>query len=134
MLQTISQISARDPAHQAVIKAIKSHVLIVENSSQLTQLIAQELSYEGYQVSLEDDGISRLLAARRTNPPLIIVGWALPGISCIEFYRRLRSTDNDIPIIVLTPEGQVSERVMGLEAGASDCLQLRQIVDPIKVS
>lgn len=122
MLQTISQISARDRAHKAGMKAVKSHVLLVENDRQLAQLIAQELNCEGYQVGLAEDGISGLLAARQTNPQLIIVGWNLYGISCIEFCRRLRSTYNDVPIIVLTREGQVSERVMGLDAGANDCL------------
>lgn len=122
MLQTISQISTNDRAHKAVMAAATSHVLLVENDRQLAQLIAQELSCEGYQVSLTEDAISGLLAARQTNPHLIIMGWTLSGISCIEFCRRLRSTYNYVPIIVLTHEGQVSERVIGLEAGASDCL------------
>jgi DNA-binding response OmpR family regulator len=122
MLKTISQINAKDRAHKAVMKTATSHILLVENDCQLAQLIAQELSCEGYQVSLAEDGISGLLAARQTNPHLIILGWTLSGISCIEFCRRLRSTYNDVPIIVLTHEGQVFERIMGLDAGASDCL------------
>ena len=122
MLQTISRISAQDRANQAVMEAITLRVLLVENDSQLAQLIAQELGCEGYQVSLTEDGISGLLDARQTDPHLIIVGWAISGISCIEFCRRLRSTYNYVPIIALTHEGQVSERVMGLDAGASDCL------------
>lgn len=99
-----------------------SRVLIVEANSELAQLIVQELGCEGYQVSLVKDGVSGLLAARQTNPQLIILGWALPGISCIEFCRRLRSTYDAVPIIILTDQGQVSQRVMGLDAGASDCL------------
>jgi two-component system OmpR family response regulator len=122
MAQTISQISANDRAYKAVMKTATSHILLVDNDSQLAQLIVQELNCEGYPVSLIEDGISGLLAARQTNPHLIILGWTLPGVSCIEFCRRVRSTHNDVPIIVLTHEGQVSERVMGLEAGASDCL------------
>lgn len=77
---------------------------------------------KGHQVSLTGDGFSGLLAARQTNPHLIIVGWNVSGISCTEFCGRLRSTYNHVPIIVLTHEGQVSEQVMGLNAGASDCL------------
>lgn len=122
MLQTISQISIRDCARKAVIKAATSHVLLIENDNRLAQLIAQELGCEGYHVSLAEDGITGLLAARRTNPHLIIVSWTLCGISSTEFCHRLRSTSNDVPIIVLTREGQVSERVISLNAGASDCL------------
>lgn len=122
MLQTISQISTKNRANKAVMEAVTPYVLLVEDDSQLAQLIAQELGCEGYQVSLTEDGISGLLAARQTNPHLIIVDWTLSRVSCTEFCRRLRSTYNHVPIIVLTHEGRVSERVMGLDAGASDCL------------
>ncbi|MBW4421675.1 MAG: response regulator transcription factor [Myxacorys californica WJT36-NPBG1] len=122
MLQTISQINTRNPVHKTVIKAVKPHVLLVENDRQFAQLIAQELNCEDYQVSLAEDGISGLLAARQTNPHLIIVGWNLPEVSCIEFCCRLRSTYNDVPIVALTHEGQVAERVMSLDARANDCL------------
>jgi DNA-binding response OmpR family regulator len=121
MLQTIPQFSIQDRANKAVIEAV-SHVLLVENDRQLAQLIVQELGFEGYQVSLAEDGMSGLLAACQANPQLIIVSWTLSGVSCTEFCRRLRLIYNYVPIIVLTQEGQVSERVMGLDAGASDCL------------
>lgn len=122
MLQAISQISTKERTHNAVTEAVTSHILLVENDHQLAQLIAQELGCEGYQVSLAEDGTTGLLAARQTNPHLIILGWTLSGISCIEFCHRLRSTYNDVPIIVLTDEGQVSQRITGLNAGANDCL------------
>lgn len=122
MLQTIPQFSVQDRVEKAVMPAATSNVLLIENDNQLAQLVVQELSYEGYKVNLIEDGISGLLAARRTNPNLIILTWTLLGISCVEFCHRLRSTYNYVPIIVLTHEGQVSERIMGLNAGASDCL------------
>lgn len=122
MLQTIPQFSTQDRANKAMMEAVTAHVLLVENDSQLAQLIAQELGCEGYKVNLIEDGISGLLAARQTNPDLIIVTWTLSGLSCAEFCHRLRSTYNCVPIIILTHEGQVYERIMGLNAGASDCL------------
>jgi DNA-binding response OmpR family regulator len=122
MLQTISQINASDRVHKTVAEAVRPHVLLIESDRQLAQLIEQELGCEGYQVSLTEDGISGLITARQTNPHLIIVSWTLYGISCTDFCHRLRSTYNNVPIIVLTREGQVSERIMGLDAGANDCL------------
>jgi DNA-binding response OmpR family regulator len=117
--------------YETVIDTVTSHILLVENDCQLAQLIAQELAYEGYQVSLAEDGIRGLLTAHQTNLHLIIVGWALSKISCIEFCHRLRSTYNDVPIIVLTHEGQVSERIMGLDAGASDCLSTPFVIEEL---
>ncbi|GAB4376250.1 MAG: response regulator transcription factor [Elainellaceae cyanobacterium] len=131
MLQTIPQFSTQDRANKAVMEAVTAHILLVECDSQLAQLIAQELGCEGYQVTLTKDGISGLLAARQTNPHLIIVGWTLSGVSCIEFCRRLRSTHNNVPIVVLTHEGQVSERVIGLDAGASDCLSKPFVIEEL---
>lgn len=131
MLQTISQISTNDRTHKEVMKTVTSHVLLIENDNQLAQLIAQELSCEGYQVSLTEDGVTGLLAARQTNPNLIIVDWTLSGISCIEFCHRLRSTYNNVPIVVLTHEGQISERVMGLNAGANDCLSKPFVIEEL---
>ncbi|MBI4780845.1 MAG: response regulator transcription factor [Oscillatoriophycideae cyanobacterium NC_groundwater_1537_Pr4_S-0.65um_50_18] len=122
MLQTIVPISIGNQPNKATTEAVTSYVLLIEDDSQLAQLIAQELGCEGHRVSLAEDGNGGLLAARQTNPNLIIVGWSLSGISCLEFCRRLRSTYNDVPIIVLCHEGKVCERVMSLDAGASDCL------------
>lgn len=83
MLQTISQISAKNRASKAVVEAVTSHVLLVKDDSQLTQLIAQELGCEGYQVSLTEDGISGLIAARQTNPHLVVLfskGWRISSL------------------------------------------------------
>jgi two-component system OmpR family response regulator len=131
MIQAISRPKSDDCANQAVRKAVRSHILLIESDSQLAQLVAQELDREGYHVSSVEDGTSGLIAARQTNPNLIIVAWALSGVSCVEFCHRLRSTYNYVPIIVLTHEGQVRERVMGLDAGASDCLSKPFVVEEL---
>jgi two-component system OmpR family response regulator len=94
MLQTIPQFSAIARPSAAVMTTVTSHILLIENDSQLAQLMMQELSCEGYQVSLTGDGISGLLAARQTNPQLIIIGWSFSEVSCVEFCHRLRSTYN----------------------------------------
>jgi DNA-binding response OmpR family regulator len=131
MIQTIARIGNSDRANEAVMQVATSRILLIETDSQLAQLIEQELSFEGYQINLAGDGVSGLLAARQTNPHLIIVSWSLSGISCTEFCHRLRSTYNYVPIIVLTHEGQVSERIMGLNAGASDCLSKPFVVEEL---
>ncbi|WP_353931755.1 response regulator transcription factor [Okeanomitos corallinicola TIOX110] len=97
-----------------------THILLVEDEVKIARLIELELSYEGYQVSVAYDGLTALTAARELNLDLIVLDWMLPGMSGLEICRRLRSTGNQVPIILLTAKDEVSDRVAGLDAGADD--------------
>ena len=99
---------------------MKSHILIVEDEAKLAQFIKLELEYEGYQVTTAPDGLAGLTNAREINFDLILLDWMLPGISGPEICRRLRSTGNQVPIILLTAKDEVSDRVAGLDSGADD--------------
>ena len=99
---------------------MKSHILIVEDEAKLAQFIKLELEYEGYQVTTAQDGLTGLATAREMNLDLILLDWMLPGISGPEICRRLRSTGDRVPIILLTAKDEVSDRVAGLDAGADD--------------
>ena len=96
------------------------HILVVEDEAKLAQYIELELKYEGYQVSVANDGLTGLTAARESHPDLVILDWMLPGISGLEICRRLRTTGDKVPIILLTAKDEVGDRVAGLDAGADD--------------
>jgi len=97
-----------------------SKILIVEDDATLAQFLKQELSYEGYDVNVEADGMEGLMAIRENQPDLVILDWMLPRLSGIEICRRLRDSFNRVPIILLTAKDEVSDRVSGLDAGADD--------------
>ncbi len=97
-----------------------SNILIVEDEAKLAQFIELELKYEGYQVTVTNDGFSGLTTAREIKPDLIILDWMLPGLSGLELCRRLRTTGDKVPVILLTAKDDVSDRVAGLDAGADD--------------
>lgn len=97
-----------------------AHILLVEDEVKLARLIELELGYEGYQVSVAHDGLAGLTTARDAHPDLIILDWMLPGLSGLEVCRRLRSTKDQVPVILLTAKDEVSDRVAGLDAGADD--------------
>ncbi|MGQ4649614.1 response regulator [Lyngbya aestuarii] len=97
-----------------------SHILVIEDEAKLAQFIELELKYEGYQVSVAADGLAGLSAVRESHPDLVILDWMLPGISGIEICKRLRTTGDKVPIILLTAKDEVSDRVAGLDAGADD--------------
>ena len=99
-----------------------SHILVVEDEVKLAQFIEMELKYEGYRVSVANDGLAGLSAAREFQPDLILLDWMLPGISGTEICRRLRETGDQVPVILLTAKDEISDRVAGLDAGADDYL------------
>jgi len=99
---------------------MKSHILVVEDETKLARFIELELGYEGYQVSVAADGFAGLAAARQVKPDLIILDWMLPGLSGLELCRRLRTTGEKVPIVLLTAKDEIGDRVAGLDAGADD--------------
>ncbi len=99
---------------------MSTHILLVEDEVKLARFIELELSSDGYQVSVAHDGMTGLAIARETTPDLAILDWMLPGLTGVELCRRLRTTGNKVPIILLTARDEVSDRVQGLDAGADD--------------
>lgn len=98
----------------------KGHILVIEDEAKLARFVEVELTYEGYRVSLASDGPTGLMSAREQLPDLILLDWMLPGISGLEICRRLRSTGNRVPVILMTAKDDVTDRVEGLDAGADD--------------
>ncbi|MEO1340645.1 MAG: response regulator transcription factor, partial [Cyanobacteria bacterium J06635_13] len=97
-------------------------ILMVEDEVEIAHAVKAELDYEGYEVSLAHDGLTGLATARQSEFDLILLDWMLPGLTGLEICRRLRQTANSVPIIFLTAQDEISERVNGLDAGANDYL------------
>ncbi|MEA1978642.1 MAG: response regulator transcription factor [Chloroflexota bacterium] len=100
-------------------------ILIVEDEERILQFLRRGLAYEGYRVLTAVNGTEGLQVARENAPDLVILDWMLPeiepGLDGLEVCRRLRAA-SDLPIIMLTAKESVSDRVLGLDAGADDYL------------
>src|SRR5579884_736460 len=96
-----------------------TEVLVIEDDEAISDLLRRGLTYEGYRVSVAADGQSGLLSARDAPPDLVVLDLMLPGIDGLEVCKRLRAAD-DIPILILTARGTVSDRIAGLDSGADD--------------
>ncbi len=100
-------------------------ILIVEDEERILQFLRRGLAYEGYRVLTAVNGTEGLQVARDNAPDLVILDWMLPeiepGLDGLEVCRRLRAA-SDLPIIMLTAKESVSDRVLGLDAGADDYL------------
>jgi DNA-binding response OmpR family regulator len=96
-------------------------ILLVEDSTELSELIVAELAKDGFAVSPAASGEEGLALARQINPEAIILDWMLPGIDGLEVLRRLRAF-SAAPVLMLTARKDETDRVLGLELGADDYL------------
>ncbi|MFN8596375.1 MAG: response regulator transcription factor [Anaerolineae bacterium] len=96
-------------------------ILLVEDTSDLAQVIARELEAAGYVVIRAGDGLMALQLHTNTQPDLIILDWMLPKLDGLEVLRRIRRT-SAVPVLMLTARGEETDRVVGLEVGADDYL------------
>lgn len=95
-------------------------ILVIEDDLKIAQLIASELTLEGYTVQVASNGADGLNIVRENVPDLIILDWMLPIMSGLDVCLRLRKTNIRVPIIMLTAKDEISDRVIGLNAGADD--------------
>lgn len=109
----------QSPRTQHEGKGYMTEILVIEDDEAISDLLRRGLTYEGYKVSVAQDGHSGLVMARDAPPDLVVLDLMLPGIDGLEVCRRLRAAD-DIPILVLTARGTVSDRIAGLDSGADD--------------
>ncbi|MGV0624714.1 response regulator transcription factor [Mycolicibacter minnesotensis] len=99
-----------------------TRVLVVDDDRAVRESLRRSLSFNGYAVSLATDGVEALEAISSERPDAMILDVMMPRLDGLEVCRQLRSTGDDLPILVLTARDSVSERVAGLDAGADDYL------------
>ena len=97
-------------------------IMLIADKLELAETLQLELSYQGFQVSVIYDGLRGLFAIRQIVPDLVIISWLPHRLSGLEICHRLRLTQSNIPMILLTHENNVEQRIAGLQAGANDCL------------
>ena len=97
-------------------------VLVVDDDPKIAAALGRLLSYEGYTVSIAEDGEAALAEALRVNPDLILLDLMLPRIDGLEVCRRIRAAGDATPILMLTARSSVPDRVAGLDTGADDYL------------
>ena len=99
-----------------------ANILVVEDEPAIQELLTLNLKQAGHTPIRAMSVEQAQLLMRETLPDLIILDWMLPGMSGIEFARRLKSDSGskDIPIILLTAKGEEADKVRGLEVGADD--------------
>ncbi len=97
-------------------------ILVVDDDRAVRESLRRSLSFNGYSVELAQDGREALDLIANDRPDALVLDVMMPRLDGLEVCRFLRSTGDDLPILVLTARDSVSERVAGLDAGADDYL------------
>ena len=97
-------------------------ILVVDDDRAVRESLRRSLSFNGYSVALAQDGLEALDLISSDRPDAVVLDVMMPRLDGLEVCRQLRSTGDDLPILVLTARDSVSERVAGLDAGADDYL------------
>jgi len=97
-------------------------VLVVEDETDVVDLLRYNLSKAGFDVQIARDGLEGLEMARKGRPDVIILDLMLPGMDGQNVCRALKKDPEteSLPILMLTAKGEPEERVRGLELGADD--------------
>ncbi|WP_257387968.1 phosphate regulon transcriptional regulator PhoB [Tahibacter caeni] len=101
---------------------MQKRILIVEDETAIRDMVAFALRKAGMDpVHAADARIAQSAIAERV-PDMILLDWMLPGMSGLEYARRLRKEEltREVPIIMLTARGEEGDRVNGLDAGVDD--------------
>jgi len=95
-------------------------VLVVEDDPGILRTVADNLRFEQYEVITAMDGETALVVQHEQQADLIVLDLMLPRISGLEVCRRLRASDDHVPVLVLTARADEADRVLGLDLGADD--------------
>ena len=102
--------------------AARQKILIVDDDSNIAELISLYLMKEFYETRIVGDGEEALAAVGSFEPDLILLDLMLPGMDGYQVCREVRSS-RDTPIIMLSAKGEIFDKVLGLEMGADDYMQ-----------
>ena len=94
-------------------------ILVADDEASIRRILETRLKMVGYDVVVAEDGEEAVEVFNKTNPDLVVLDVMMPKMDGYGVTREIRRT-SDVPIIILTALGDVSERISGLELGADD--------------
>ena len=113
-----------------------TRILIVEDEPNMRMGLKDNLEFEGYEISIAEDGEKGLKMIRENQYNLVILDVMMPKISGLDVCKTIRKEGVQTPVILLTAKGEEIDKVLGLEFGADDYVtkpfSLRELLARIK--
>ncbi len=97
-------------------------LLLIEDDPETTRYLERGLTEHGFQMDSADDGAKGLEMALTGQYDLLVLDVRLPRMDGFEVLKRLRARHRDVPVLILSAQGEVHSRIEGLNLGADDYL------------
>jgi DNA-binding response OmpR family regulator len=101
---------------------LQKRILIIEDDEHIAQGLKLNLSLQGYEVSIADNGTVGLRMWKEWNPHLIVLDIMLPGLDGLSVLRHIRLEDEKLPVLILSAKGGTEDKVKGFSYGVDDYL------------
>ncbi|MEZ7172671.1 response regulator transcription factor [Sporosarcina sp. OR05] len=99
---------------------MKEQILVIEDEESIARVLQLELEFEGYAVGTAHTGTDGLIKFREQEWDLVLLDLMLPGLNGLDVLKRIRATEGETPVILLTAKSDVKDKVTGLDLGAND--------------
>ncbi len=106
-------------------------ILVIEDETKVGCFIKRALEEESYAVDLCSDGAQGLEMGRSGSYDLIVIDLMLPSLPGLEILKTIRGDKITTPVLILTAQSQIDQKVKGLDAGADDYLTKPFAIDEL---
>ena len=110
-------------------------ILVIEDDSNIRELLRLYLEKEGYAVETAQDGMEGLRAFKRIHPDLVLLDLMMPVMDGTQVIKEIRA-QSKTPVIMLTAKGETFDKVAGLELGADDYVtkpfEMRELIARVR--
>ncbi len=97
-----------------------NHILVVDDESDVRELLRKFLTRQGYEVDTASDGMAAIEAIRDNHPDIVLLDIRLPKVDGLSVLRRLRDDADDVAIITMSGIADEETARQSLELGAAD--------------
>ena len=101
----------------------KSRILVIDDEAEIRRSVRMILEYDGYDVLEASSGPEGVALAEKESPDLIFLDVKMPGMDGLEALQRIKSTNDAVPVVIISGHGTVTTAVEATKLGAFDFIE-----------
>lgn len=113
---------------------MKYNILVIDDNVSTLKVIKAILEQEGYEVFVTDDPVTCINLIKKIDINLCLLDLKMPRINGIEFYKKIREINSNIPVIIMTAYGSIESAVEAMKIGVENYLQKPLNYDELKIT